>query len=627
MKRTVFLALLFVSLSSAAATFPPLEEVARRFAGTYRFTSTRSFIRPGLARKPDGWHILHIVPMYYPQVEKDELFWSVEKNDYLPLEYPEGPGPEHDEMLDMLLNENTQATADLHKYFGYDGWARDIVKEQLPDSARLSAKELSPLGSACLFYAREFVLERQGMFSSGGAKDAEGLSSGERLAQFNKYMKAGLSMMRRFRRQAADSLHLMPELMFGSFVMNYQLMCDLLRQAETANALLKERLFTPFERAYGANLLSTCDSGAILFVKASEDMHIARYLQAAEKFREDVRIVCIDLLDEPKYVQRLILGEKNDPLRTIITPLVYEDKAADLLEWVPAAEPAPAPEVPDFLRRSFGSQTEFGNARYGTFSDTVLKLTLDLRALPPALFAGYDRTRFDSVLTLDIGSANLVHSQLLFIDLLAANFSSRPIYMAPGMNSYLFMARDYLWIEGLALRFTPERHRKSQKLFEMFNRAKTDIAYDKMQRFRWEGNASDILGYREIVKTYKLFGLSVARQLNEEGKKEKGIKLLDKITSAYPSHPSYCENLDSYIATTYYWAGYSSKANAVAKLYLQAATRDMAVLLKQIEIPYLREEYNFCRSRLMDIRNASRTYGELQITQQAENLLIKYPIK
>ncbi len=62
---------------------------------------------------------------------------------------------------------------------------------------------------------------------------------------------------------------------------------------------------------FGRNLLSQCDTDAILFTGGNMDFDICSYLQLCENFRTDVTIIPIGNIDRPWYVRFLKKGMRN----------------------------------------------------------------------------------------------------------------------------------------------------------------------------------------------------------------------------------------------------------------------------------------------------------------------------
>jgi tetratricopeptide (TPR) repeat protein len=124
-----------------------------------------------------------------------------------------------------------------------------------------------------------------------------------------------------------------------------------------------------------------------------------------------------------------------------------------------------------------------------------------------------------------------------------------------------------LQLEGLAYRLVPIK-KNEQEAQE--TRIATDIMYDKVMKFSWGGmdkpgmNLDDVFIRSCALNVRQRFG-SLANALIDEGKKEKAIKVLDKVLEVTPQENVPYDATIYSIAMGYYQAGAMEKANALAK--------------------------------------------------------------
>jgi tetratricopeptide (TPR) repeat protein len=159
-------------------------------------------------------------------------------------------------------------------------------------------------------------------------------------------------------------------------------------------------------------------------------------------------------------------------------------------------------------------------------------------------------------------------NDLMVIDLLANNNWERPIYFAATApaSSYLNLG-PYLQLEGLAYRLVPIK-KNEQETQE--TRIAADIMYDKVMKFAWGGMEKqgvyldDVFIRSCALNIRQRFG-ALANALIDEGKKDKAIKVLDKVIEVTPQENVPYDATMYSIVMGYYQAGAFDKANAVAK--------------------------------------------------------------
>lgn len=158
-------------------------------------------------------------------------------------------------------------------------------------------------------------------------------------------------------------------------------------------------------------------------------------------------------------------------------------------------------------------------------------------------------------------------NDLMVIDLLAQNDWKRPIYFAATApaSSYLNLAA-YLQLEGLAYRLVPVKQNQQEA---QETRIATDIMYDKIMKFTWGGmdkpgaNLDDVFIRSCALNIRQRFG-SLANALIEEGKKDKAVKVLDKVIEVTPAENVPYDATIYSIVMGYYQAGAFEKANVLA---------------------------------------------------------------
>ncbi|HSH67469.1 MAG TPA: hypothetical protein VLB84_17120, partial [Bacteroidia bacterium] len=135
-------------------------------------------------------------------------------------------------------------------------------------------------------------------------------------------------------------------------------------------------------------------------------------------------------------------------------------------------------------------------------------------------------------------------------------------------SSYLGLAQ-YLQLEGLAYRLVPIKQNEQETQQE--TRIATDTMYNNvMNKFAWGGMEKkgmylDDVFVRSCALNIRQRMGALAAALIEEGRKDKAIKVLDKVIEVTPQENVPYDVTMYAITLAYYQAGATEKANTIAK--------------------------------------------------------------
>lgn len=180
---------------------------------------------------------------------------------------------------------------------------------------------------------------------------------------------------------------------------------------------------------YSYNILQTCDKDGIIFTNGDNDTFPLWYLQEVEGVRKDVRIVNLSLLNTGWYIKQL---KDQEPKVPISFTDDYIEKYIDAHDWTALQRRYWPPEA----NRMVAIQTPEGTYEW---------------ELPATMNIPIDRN--------DTGKPNFLRVQdLMILNIISANQGKKPIYFAVTVsNSNMVGLRDYLTMEGLAFKVSPER--------------------------------------------------------------------------------------------------------------------------------------------------------------------------
>lgn len=284
---------------------------------------------------------------------------------------------------------------------------------------------------------------------------------------------------------------------------------------------------------YAHNILSTCAPNAILFTNGDNDTFPLWYLQQVERFRRDVSIVNLSLLNTPWYVRQL----QRRPPHVLVHLRSGEIDSLRLWPW-PAAQMIHIPITNQAALRELsaaGADTAASDsARQPHTMSIVVSPTYQGRFIRPQ-----DR---------------------LIFEIISANQFQRPVYF--GFNvpqSNLAGLQPFLRNEGMARRLLPVAgHTEAPELL-----ARNVLT---VYRYRNLGNLKVYLDELErgLVESYRLHFLALARHALQRGERERARALLQRLEQLMPESKFPFANFEAALQVTYdYWrAGDTSRVYA-----------------------------------------------------------------
>jgi hypothetical protein len=189
--------------------------------------------------------------------------------------------------------------------------------------------------------------------------------------------------------------------------------------------------YVAFDYAY--DLLQSCDQDAILFTGGDNDTFPLWYLQYAAGVRRDVRIVNLSLVNTNWYAKQL---KNSRPYGAKAVAMSYSDVELDQMR--PVQWDKQQINIPIDAAKFPMSDLKDVPAIQGQAIPSTLSLTVDATYTDPD------------------GKKGLRQQDLMIIDILQNNISTRPIYFALSTAPSDRVGLDgHLIVEGLASRVTP----------------------------------------------------------------------------------------------------------------------------------------------------------------------------
>ncbi len=342
-------------------------------------------------------------------------------------------------------------------------------------------------------------------------------------------------------------------------------------------------------RDTGMNYLSSVEPGGIIFTNGDNDTYPLWYVQETEGFRTDVRVTNLSFLQTEWYVDQLVRqAYESEPLPIHWDRVRYSGEAGSVAYIISKNDIQNVLQQNNIPPMSYGQYYDV-NAYRDTISlkQTMENLRTGQNASPKNPFStgnlqivpgrvlslDVDTTQVDwqgmnskpaNKMYLSLGEKSAVNRlELMMMEMLANtndNSWRRPLYFATTVSRdlYMNMQDKNFSLTGLAYQVVPGIPQ---------NRAvNTEKAYDNMMNnFRWGGIDQNPDIYldetsRRMVSTFRMFFNQMIEALLDEGKNDKALAALDKITTMLPAKSVPYTNDGVLFAKSYYQLNEKQKA-------------------------------------------------------------------
>ncbi len=339
-------------------------------------------------------------------------------------------------------------------------------------------------------------------------------------------------------------------------------------------------------RDHAYNMLSSCDSNAILITYGDNDTYPLWYLQEIEGYRTDVRIINYNLLGTDWQNEQLNMKiNKADSLPVIWTPDQYR---GGKLSYLPYYEDPRIPkdrffsleEVIKFFTSDANKLPTRSGDRTSYLPTRNLMIPVDREAvLKSGLVKAADSATIPSEIRFVYNKGGAQRPDLALMNLLAGQAKTgwtRPIYMTDGTHNLGLDA--YFQSEGVLRKFVPAN--KPQVIQGLAPYTDVNKNLDLfMNKFIYGGAKGDNIYYDEknrlVFLVYRQNTAELALTLVAENRSADAVKVLDHLMNSvseasmpYDILP-YAPSSMRYIIDAYYRAGAPDKArkygNRIAK--------------------------------------------------------------
>nr|WP_320118018.1 DUF2723 domain-containing protein [uncultured Marinifilum sp.] len=323
--------------------------------------------------------------------------------------------------------------------------------------------------------------------------------------------------------------------------------------------------------AYAKDYLNSCAPDAILFTYGDNDTFPLWYAQEVEGIRRDIRIVNLSLLAGDWYINQMRMkAYDSDPIPMTMGPEKVEPGVRDQVPIIERFKKAQdLGQMIDFVASdSVISRVEMQTGRkLDFFPGKSVYLPVDsAKVLANGTVRPEDADLIVDRLEWKLKRNYLYKNDIMVYDIIASNKWERPIYFSVGMGISSFLGmEDYFQLEGAAYRLVPI---KTKTEGMEVGRINSELLYDNfMNKFEFGRiKEKDVYVDQFHILTLNIMSFRsnysrLASKLNDEGKNEKAIKVLDRCMEELPTPKIPYDNSLIGFIQEYYRAGAIEKAN------------------------------------------------------------------
>lgn len=518
--------------------FPSYEEVFNKaFTAHEQYVDNKWFLQ--LARKHDGWHV---VKMDLDNNEQETyLFWSAKENKY--LAFPAG--------VTRFKREDNVSRPDAHQaalfriipFYGYRNWHNDVI-------AQLEKAELNDT----LMEALARAYETKAALLSGLSYSVDGKlvkqMSEKQQQDFIAYMNNALETYDRLYKKNPNYNTLV-----GNAQNKYSNQCiyaylSLKYFGDTQKALpfLKENLYTVFLRNHAKNILTSCDTNAILVTYSDNDYYPLIYVQEKLGWRKDVAILNLSLMQLSGFIQKY---KKAYQLKSTVTKNVYEKKET---EYIVLSGTQDTVNMNFVIKNLEQDKTEMYLKKE---ADGSGYMALDGNIL------AFKNTPAGANFNIRLVRSYVLRNELFLWDLLYNSGPQRPVSLTAMGLWDLYIAN--IESKGLVYTFT------YQPTDTSYRRGRVDTAATRQMLFKtfaYDWNSNPTLTEKSAAASYLMQMNELASAYESAGKKENAIEVVNGALRLFPLN-TLPENFSYFILSrTLKKCGDERGALALANQYL-----------------------------------------------------------
>lgn len=325
-------------------------------------------------------------------------------------------------------------------------------------------------------------------------------------------------------------------------------------------------------RDLAKNYLNTIDENGIIFTNGDNDTFPLWYVQEVEGVRTDVRVCNLSYLQTDWYIDQMKRKSyESDPLPISLEHDQYVTGTRDMVFLINRVEgDVDLKEAMMFLR-SENERTKrvpgySGRVEYLP-SNTFTLAADSLKLVQKGFVSEQYAHQIDSVMHIDLKNKDyIMKNEMVVLDMLATNNWDRSIFYAVtvGGENYVGL-EDYFQLEGFGYRIVPIKVNNSDG---MTGRVDTEKAFHNFMNVYDLENFKDSRVY--LDENHQRMAINIrnnmarlANALLDEGKTEKGLKVLDKALDVIPPERVPHNYFSIFLGEGYYKAEKKEKGDEI----------------------------------------------------------------
>ena len=320
---------------------------------------------------------------------------------------------------------------------------------------------------------------------------------------------------------------------------------------------------------FAASLLGSCSENSILIVNGDNDTFPLWYCQEVENIRRDVRVINLQLLNSPEYIENLQRKVYNsDKINLIANKGIYSDKNRIL----------------SLINTNNRRMPLDGALRELYYSNEKIDLLgLSLYTIPTNKF--YIPTNQDTI-EFNLKTTELIRSTYILLDIIASNVDNRDIYFSLYSMDDILQLNDYLQLEGFAYKLHKKKNKTQNLILENnIGIVNTDKMYENfIHNYSWKNFSKKGIYYdelnRSIIEEFAKNSSLLAHGLLSENKDAKALSVANLCLKNLPADLHYYPYSLSELGIVYSILGEDSIAKEVNNTVLNSFSSEVKYYLK-----------------------------------------------